>query len=268
MTAIQELGWPVGAFVFVLGLMVGSFLNVCSYRLPRGESVVFPGSHCPGCGKSVMWYDNIPLISYLALGGKCRRCKAGISIRYFFGELSNGLLWLGLWILYGSSIQFLAGIILFSILLTITVTDFETGLIPDKMTFPGLGAGLILSAVFPQLQARDVWYFGIMDSLLGLLAGGGVLILTGWLGNLIFRKESMGGGDVKLLAMIGTFLGWEKAVLVFMFAPLTAIFFALYMKYFKKSETIPFGPFLALTGAVFFTHGDKIISYLFLTYGV
>lgn len=268
MTGLNELGWPAGAFVFVLGLMVGSFLNVCSYRLPRGESVVFPGSHCPSCGKSVIWYDNIPLISYLALGGKCRNCKERISIRYFSGELLCGLIWLGLWFFYGISAEFFAGIILFSVLLTITFTDFETGLIPDKMTFPGMVAGLILSAVFPQLQAREIWYLGAMDSALGLLAGGGILILTGWLGQLIFKKESMGGGDVKLLAMIGTFLGWEKAVLVFMFAPLTAIFFALYMKYFKKSETIPFGPFLALTGAVFFTHGDKIISYLFSTYGV
>ncbi len=268
MTALNELGWPLGALIFILGLMIGSFLNVCSFRLPRGESVVFPGSHCPQCGSGVKWYDNIPLVSFLALGGKCRNCKNRISIRYFFGELLCGLGWLGLWLMYGISVKFFAGIILFSILLTVTFTDFETGLVPDKMTFPGMAAGFVLSAIFPQLHAREIWYLGLLDSVLGLLAGGGVLILTAWLGSLIFRKESMGGGDVKLLAMIGTFLGWEKAVLIFFFAPLTAIFFALYMKYAKKSETIPFGPFLALTGAVFFTHGDKIISYLFSTYGV
>lgn len=268
MTALNELGWPVGLLIFVLGLMIGSFLNVCSFRLPRGESVVFPGSHCPKCGAAVQWHDNIPLISYLMLGAKCRSCKAGISIRYFMGELLNGLLWLGLWFLYGISAQFFAGIILFSILLTVTFTDFETGLIPDKMTFPGMAAGLVLSAAFPQLHGKEIWYLGLINSAIGLLAGGGILILTGLLGNLIFRKESMGGGDVKLLAMIGAFLGWEKVLLVFMFAPLTAIFFALYMKFVKKSETIPFGPFLALTGALFFTHGDRIISYIFSTYGV
>ncbi len=268
MTAIQELGWPVGAFIFVLGLMIGSFLNVCSFRLPRGESVVFPGSHCPNCASAVKWYDNIPLVSFIALGGKCRNCMKKISIRYFFGELLCGLIWLGLWLFYGISAEFFAGIILFSILLTVTFTDFETGLIPDKMTFPGIAAGLVLSTVFPQLQDRDLWYWGLMDSALGVFAGGGILIFTGWLGSIVFKKESMGGGDVKLLALIGAFIGWEKAILVFFFAPLTAILFALYMKYFKKSETIPFGPFLALTGALFFTHGDKVISYLFSTYGV
>jgi len=256
------------SFVFIFGVVIGSFLNVCIHRLPQGQSVVSPGSRCPKCEKPIAWYDNIPLFSYLILRGKCRACSARISFRYFLIELANGLLWLMLWFFYGRTPLFFTGIVLFSILLAICVTDFETGLIPDKLTFPGMIAGLAFSAFCPELHGETLWYRGLGASFLGLLGGGAILFGVGLLGNAIFKKESMGGGDIKLLAMLGAFLGLKEVFYVFTFSPLAALPFALYMKIFRKAETIPYGPFLAVTGACFFIFGEKIESFIFSTYGV
>lgn len=253
----------IDGFIFIVGLCFGSFLNVCIHRMPRGESIVNPPSHCPGCIKSIAWYDNIPVLSFLILMGKCRYCGTRISSRYFFVELASGALWLSLWFMYGFSWVFAAGVVLLSILLAVSVIDLETGLIPDKFTFPGMTIGLILSAVSPQLHDQILWYRGLTHSAIGLLAGGGILFAIGMLGNFLFRKESMGGGDVKLLAMLGAFLGWKKVILIFLFSPLTALPFALYAKFVEKGETIPFGPFLAVTGAWMFIYGDKISEIFF-----
>ncbi|OGW82777.1 MAG: hypothetical protein A2Z83_05305 [Omnitrophica bacterium GWA2_52_8] len=250
-------------FIFFLGAVFGSFLNVCIHRVPKGESVVKPGSRCPECLKPIRWFDNIPVLSFLALRGQCRNCGVKISPRYFLVELSSGGFWLGLWKLYGFSGFSAAGVILFSILLVVSATDFETGFIPDKLTFPGMAAGFLLSALFPALQGESLWYRGELKSLLGFVAGGGILLAIGFFGNWIFKKESMGGGDIKLIAMLGAFLGVEKVLLVFLFAPLAAIPFALYMKFARKAETIPFGPFLALAGALLFVYGDWIGKTLF-----
>ncbi len=245
-------------FVFIFGAVFGSFLNVCIHRIPKGESILRPPSHCPACHTLIGWFDNIPLASFLMLSGKCRSCGARIPFRYFFVELFSAGFWLWLWRLYGPSPFFLAAVILFSILTVISATDFETGLIPDKMTLPGMAAGFLLSAVFPFFHGETVWYWGFLKSLLGFGTGGGILLGIGLLGNLIFKKESMGGGDIKLIAMLGAFLGLEKTLLVFLFAPVTAIPFALYMKYARRAETIPFGPFLAASGALLFVYGDWI----------
>lgn len=247
--------------IFALGLIVGSFLNVCIHRMPRGESIVSPGSHCPACSKAVAWHDNIPLLSYAALGGKCRYCKIRISPRYCLTELICGLMWFGLFWFYGFSAFFLAAVFLFTVLLAVTVTDFETGLIPDELSFSGIVLGLAVSAWAPEIHGKTVWYEGLLASALGLLAGGGILYGMAWIGDRIFKKDSMGGGDVKLLAMIGTFLGIKNTIFVFFMAPFPALPFGLYMKYIKKSETIPFGPFLAAAAAVFFIWGDLITAY-------
>jgi leader peptidase (prepilin peptidase) / N-methyltransferase len=258
----------VGVFVFVMGAIVGSFLNVCIYRMPRGESIVSPGSHCPSCEKPVMWFDNIPLFGFMVLGGKCRHCKAGFSPRYFVVELLNALIWLALWLHYGAAPQFFAGVILFSILLAVTCTDFETGLIPDKLSFPGMAAGLLLSLIFPELQGKTEWYQGLLASFLGLLAGGGVLYLVGMIGDFIFKKETMGGGDIKLLAMIGAFVGMQKVFFVFLLSPIPAAPIALFLKLTRKAETLPYGPYLALTGACFFLAGEPIMAEILKYYGV
>ena len=254
--------------VFIFGSIVGSFLNVCIHRMPREESIVSPGSHCPHCAKPIAWYDNIPLLSFLILRGRCRHCPARISGRYFAVELANALIWLGLWLRFGTGAFFYAGAVFFSILLAVTMTDFETGYIPDKLSLPGCLAGLVLSAIFPVLQGRGIWYWGLWESFKGLLGGGAVLILVGWVGEKIFKKESMGGGDVKLLAMMGAFLGLRHALLIFFVAPFAAIPFALHMKFFRKAETIPYGPFLAVTGAAFYVAGDPIARFIMHLYGV
>ncbi len=253
----------IDSFLFFLGAVFGSFLNVCIHRIPKEESIVRPASHCPACQQGIAWQDNIPLVSFLWLRCRCRNCRAKISPRYFLVELFSGGLWLWLWKLYGLSGFFIAGVLLFSILLVVSATDFETGLIPDKLTFPGMAAGILLSVFFPALQKENLWYWGGLKSLLGLATGGGILLGIGFFGNWVFKKESMGGGDIKLIAMLGAFLGIEKTLLVFLFAPLMAIPFALYMKFARKAETIPFGPFLALAGALLFVYGDWIGRTLF-----
>ena len=266
-------GWEgkdplMAVFIFILGSVVGSFLNVCIHRMPRGESIVSPGSHCPACHQPVMWYHNIPLVSFLMLEGKCRHCAVKISPRYFVVELLNALIWLGLFFYYGFSAPFWAGIVLFSILLAVTFTDFETGLIPDKLSLPGMAAGLLLSAIFPELHGKTEWYSGLLAAGLGLLVGGAVLYVTGWIGDMVFKKETMGGGDIKLLAMLGAFLGFKKILFVFLLSPIPAAPIALFLKFTRKAETIPFGPYLALTGACFYLIGEPIMTEILKYYGV
>lgn len=248
-------------FIFLLGIVAGSFLNVCIWRIPRRESIVSPGSHCPQCRKPVAWRDNIPLLSYLLLLGKCRHCKIRISPRYFLVELLSGILWVLMWRYYGFSSGMGAGILFLSFLLMMSVTDLETGLIPDWLSLPGIGLGLAVSAVFPALHEREIWYLGLGQSFLGAAVGGGLLIIVAIIGDWMFKKESMGGGDVKLLAFIGAFLGAQKAVFVFFLSPFFALFFALYVKLIRKGETIPYGPFLAFPAAVCYVYGDQWIRF-------
>jgi leader peptidase (prepilin peptidase)/N-methyltransferase len=255
-------------FVFCVGAIVGSFLNVCIYRMPRDLSVVFPRSFCPQCKAKIPWYENIPLASYLLLQGKCFRCRRPIPIRYFLVELASALIAWSLWRQYGLSAEFFTGVIFFALILVATMTDFETGLIPDQITIPGMLLGLALSVTGHGHFPQTLWYQKLFESFLGLLAGGGILFLVGWLGKLAFRKDSMGGGDVKLLAMIGAFIGLTKVGLVFLLAPFPALPFAIWQRFVKKEETIPFGPFLALAGAVMFMEGDAVINFLSKLYGV
>lgn len=258
----------VPCFVFAFGAIIGSFLNVCIHRMPRDLSIVRPRSRCPHCEAMIPWYENIPLVSYLLLRGKCARCRKPIAFRYFLVELVTAVgAWL-LWRHYGLSATFAASAIFFAMLFVATVTDFETGLIPDEITITGMIAGLALSVTGHGHFTQAFWYQRLLASLVGLLVGGGILILTGWLGKLVFRKDSMGGGDVKLLAMMGAFLGAGDAVLIFFLAPFPALPFAMWQRYVKKEEIMPFGPFLAITGAILFLKGDVIMDFLLKTYGV
>ena len=255
-------------FVFAAGAIVGSFLNVCIYRMPRDLSIVLPRSFCPHCKAMIPWYENIPLLSYLLLRGKCFRCRRSISIRYFLVEFVTAVIaWL-LWQRYGLSAEFVASAIFFAMIIVATMTDFETGLIPDEITITGMLLGLGLSVIGHGHFTQTYWYQKLLASGAGLLAGGGILLLTGWLGKLVFRKDSMGGGDVKLLAMVGAFVGMTKVGLVFLLAPFPALPFALWQRFVKKEETIPFGPFLAFAGAFIFVEGDAILNFLSRTYGV
>jgi len=257
-----------GWFVFFIGAIVGSFLNVCIFRMPRDLSIVLPRSFCPHCKAMIPWYENIPLVSYLLLRGKCFRCRRPISVRYFLVELTAaGIAWF-LWQRYGFSAEFVASAIFFAMIIVVTMTDFETGLIPDEITVAGMIVGLAISVTGHGHFMQTFWYQKLLASLAGLLAGGGILLLVGWLGKLVFRKESMGGGDVKLLAMIGAFVGLSKVGLVFLLAPFPALPFALWQRFVKKEETIPFGPFLALAGALAFVEGDAVLNFLTKSFGV
>lgn len=251
-------------YIFFLGICVGSFLNVCISRFPKDESIVTPGSHCPHCGKKIVWYDNIPLASFILLRGRCRACGKGIAVRYFLVELATGILWVYAWREWGLSAAFGVAILAGSILIGITATDFETGYIPNRFTYFGMICGLAFSMIFPAIHGKAVWHEGLLQSLGGLAGGGGILFLVGWLGSVIFRKDAMGGGDIKLLAMLGAFLGVKKALLIFFVSPFPAIPLALYAKFVKKEETIPFGPFLAIAGLWCLFYGEAFLSHFLI----
>lgn len=247
--------------VFILGTVFGSFLNVCIHRLPREESIFWPPSYCPACRKSVPWHDNVPVLSFLLLQGRCRRCGAGISVRYFMVELLTGLFYLWVWLNFGWTWRAVVAAILFSLLLVATFVDIEHQIIPDEVSVGGLGFGLLLSSLIPSLHGAVIWWRGLTDSLIGAVVGGAVIYLTGVLGNLVFRKESMGGGDVKLLAMLGAFLGWKKVIFVYLLAPLLALPLGLFLKFVKRVEVVPFGPFLSLAAWISFLWGDRLIAW-------
>lgn len=265
----DEEGDLVSLFVFAAGLVVGSFLNVLIQRWPRNESVIRPGSHCPACGRAIAWFDNIPVLSFVILRGRCRNCKRAISFRYPFVEIASGVLWLWSWRTHGMSPTFWTGAIFVSLLLVVSMTDLETGLIPDQVSLGGIAVGLMMSLAWPELQGSSVRFNSFVRSALGMVAGGGLIYLTGVVGNVVFRRQlvrlgmdqSMGGGDVKLLAMAGSFLGWEKVLLAFFTAPLLGLPFALYERFAKKEATIPYGPFLSLACLVQFYFGGFIRSY-------
>ncbi len=233
------------ATVCLFGALVGSFLNVCIHRLPRRESVVWPSSHCPACAAPIAPYDNLPLLSFLVLGGRCRACRAPISLRYPTVEAANAagyglILW---W--FGAGWPAAAYALLFSSLLVITAIDLTHQIIPDAITLPGIPAGLILSATILPI--------GLLDSVLGLLVGGGLLWFIAWVSPYLFGKEGMGGGDIKLLAMVGAFLGWKPTLLTIMVGAMTGSLVGISLLSFKllrRDQYIPFGPFLAFGALV------------------
>ena len=233
--------WLLYLVVGTLGALIGSFLNVCIFRLPRGESIAWPGSHCPSCAHPIKFYDNIPLLSYLWLGGRCRACRASISIRYPLVETSNALGYLTIVWSFGASWTAALYALLFSALVVVTGTDLTHKMIPNVITIPGVVVGL--------LGAVTVLPVGGIDSVLGLAVGGGILWLLAWLSPYLFGKEGMGGGDIKLLAMIGAFLGWKPALLTIMIGSLTGSIIGISLialRIIKRDDYIPFGPFLVL----------------------
>jgi leader peptidase (prepilin peptidase)/N-methyltransferase len=228
----------------LFGAIVGSFLNVCIYRLPRHEGVVWPGSHCPSCGNPIAWYDNIPVISYLLLLGRCRTCRVSIPPRYLIVEIANALGYVAiLWHfgLNGMSVLYAA---LYSALIVVVGTDLSHKIIPNTITLPGVLVGL--------LGAVTVLPVGIVNSVLGIVVGGGLLWVLAWASPYLFGKEGMGGGDIKLLAMVGAFLGWKPALLTIMIGSLIGSVVGIGLiaaRIIKRDEYIPFGPFLVV-GAV------------------
>jgi len=248
--------WPIQLLLFAAGLSIGSFLNVVIYRLPRNKSVVWPRSYCPSCEKVIPFYLNIPIVSYVILMGKCRYCGARISPRYLIIELISGLTVVGYFTYFGLNLQALAAVVLTLVLIPVFFIDFEHRIIPDVISIPGIAIGFGLSFV----TAEPGW----IGSLIGILLGGGGLLSLGLLGDYLFKKESLGGGDVKLAAMLGAFLGWQKVLFVFISSAMLGLIGAVIMialsKKMRETHQIPFGPFLAAAAVIALFFGDKLIS--------
>jgi len=240
------------AYVAFLGLAFGSFLNVCIVRLPAERSIFRPRSACPQCGHQLRWYENIPLISYLALRGRCRACHARISIRYPLVELAGGLIWVGAYLYFDSVWQALSGALFGTILLGIAVTDAREYIIPDELSLGGLIVGLALS--FAPGRPEPLW------SLIGAAAAFAVMYGVAVAGEWAFKKPALGGGDIKMMAMVGAFLGPGYALLtIFVGSFIGAIIFGPIG--LKTGKLVPFGVFLALGAAVVFVWGDAMVGW-------
>ena len=249
--------------VFIFGSIVGSFLNVCIYRLPKGRSVVVPGSYCPNCTAAIHWYDNIPILGYIFLGGRARCCKAKISIRYFIVEIFTASIFLVLFSTFGLTPKFFAYAVMVSGLIVATFVDFEIQEIPDEVSIGGLGLGLALAVTFPSILNETTRLNGFLNSILGALAGGGMIYVMGMLGEFAFKKEAMGGGDVKLLAMVGAFIGWKLVLLTFFLAPVFGSVVGIILKIRHGRDIIPYGPYLSLAAVCSIFFGEKILRMLF-----
>ena len=244
---------------FAWGSMLGSFLNVCIYRLPREQSVVRPRSRCPGCERPIAWYDNVPLLSFALLRAKCRHCRKPISWRYPVVEALTGLATVGVLHRFGANATGVIYVAFVAALIAASFVDLEFQIIPDEISVGGLAVGLALSALVPALHGTDSHLVSLGRSVLGVLAGGGILYGTAMIGDFIFRKESMGGGDIKLLAMAGAVLGWKPVLVTFFTAPILALIPGLFVLAFKKSHIIPYGPFLSLALVISLFWGDALL---------
>ena len=248
-------------FVFFFGAVVGSFLNVCIYRLPRGESIVVPGSHCPGCRRPIPWYLNIPFASYLALRGRCAYCKAKISFRYFAVEGLTALMFVAVYWRFKASPDFLIYAALFSALIIVSFIDIEHWIIPDELTIPGAVIGLLVSAAYPRFQGEASRLWALGDSLFGMVFGFVSLYLIGVLGKIAYKKEAMGGGDLMLFMFIGAFLGWKLTIAAFFLAPVFGSLVGVPKLLMKKQDTIQYGPFLVLAAFVCVMFKEDILLY-------
>ncbi|HEN20998.1 MAG: prepilin peptidase [Deltaproteobacteria bacterium] len=243
-------------FSFLFGLALGSFLNVCIYRIPAKISIIRPPSNCPRCGEKIRFYDNIPLLSFILLYGKCRYCHDKISWRYPAVEITAGLLSIALFTRYGFSYQYIILLFFTLALVTVSFIDLDHQIIPDIISLPGILAGLIVSLFSEHL----LWH----DSLIGIIAGGGSLFLIGKLYELITGKEGIGGGDVKLLAMIGAWMGWKALPLIVLMSSLIgAIIGSVFLLLSGKGlrARIPFGPFLSIGSLLYVFFGRELTNW-------
>ena len=272
------------AIVLIIGLCVGSFLNVCIYRLPRELSVVKPSSFCPKCNKPINWYDNIPLVSFIVLGRRCRSCKEPIPFRYFLVELITGAVFLFFYLKYGISFLSVKYVILFSLCILVSFIDIDYRAIPGWICIIGIILGLTISVIetiilFNKNYLFDfkITDFPIVKSIRGIFLCIGLsyfLKLMGDFGLWIYltirkkdsiegEKEALGLGDVDFLGMVGAFLGWQTGVLTFFLAPLVALVYGIYIIAFKKSHLIAYLPFLSLGCLIAVIFGQQIIKFFF-----
>ena len=236
----------------VFGLLVGSFLNVVIARVPEGRSVWAPRSACPRCSALIAWYDNIPLLSFLVLRGRCRGCRAGIPWRYPIVEATTASAFALAYLLLGPTPQFLVAAVLLGALIAITAIDLRHQIIPDVISLPGIVVGFVANSLLP---GGVSW----LDSLIGIAVGGGIFLVI-----ILVSGGGMGGGDMKLGAMLGAFLGWKLGLLALLLGVLAggAVAVVLLLRGRKgRKDAIPFGPYLALGGAVALLWGDQVLTW-------
>lgn len=248
--------------VLILGAAIGSFLNVCIYRIPLSKSIVWPGSFCPFCEHPIKWFHNIPLVSFLLLRGKCAYCSRPIAVRYFIVELFTALIGAGLLAHFGMEPSFFVYWAFTCALIVVVGIDIEYQQIPDVISLPGIVAGAVLVTAL-RLDGSGTYGLALLNSGLGILAGGGSMFLLGVVGELIYKKEALGGGDVKLMAMIGAFIGWKLVLVTFFLAPVLGSGVGIFMKIRFHKEVIAYGPYLSLAAFISLLYGDNIIGYLF-----
>lgn len=268
------LDWMVPVLAGLYGLLIGSFLNVCSLRWPVDESVVRPRSRCPRCETLIAWYDNVPVVSWLVLGGKCRRCSAPVSMQYPLVELATGLMWAAAFALHGPTWEALRGSIFLTIVFGISISDARFYIIPDQFSLGGTVAGLAMAF----LPGGIDW----LPALIGAASGYGVLWFVGVAGTWLIRKlspgrleeagvdQAMGGGDIKMMMMVGAFLGpWGVALTIFLGSLLAMLFVMLgaVIAMVKTGDEdvskrlIPLGVFLAAGGGVAYVWGEAIVRW-------
>jgi len=251
------MSWITLFFGFAFGTIVGSFLNVCIHRIPQEESIVTPSSHCPSCKTPIRFYDNIPLVSFICLRGRCRACQAPISWRYPLVEFLMGLFSLVLLLRYGISLFYVIYFALFAALTLVSFIDLTHRIIPDVISLPGIIIGVLISLFHPQLS--------ITNSLIGVLVGGGSLYVVASVYHLVTKREGMGGGDIKLLAMIGAFIGWKGVLFTILcssfIGSVVGVTLMLISSEADSKYAVPFGPFLSLGAVIYVVWGEFLITW-------
>lgn len=248
-------------FAFIFGAAIGSFLNVCIFRIPAKESIVKPSSQCPSCHQPIRFYDNIPIISFIILKARCRDCGEKISWRYPLVELITAIFSLLLFIKFGLTLNFFVFFLFTAVLIVITFIDLDHQIIPDILSLPGIPI-FFLAAIF---IVKVPWH----EALIGLLIGGGVLFAIAFVYEFITKREGMGGGDIKLLAMIGGFFGWKSLIFILLFSSLAGLLIGLTAMIVKKKDmkyAVPFGPFLSAAAVAYIFFGDAFMRFLSLGY--
>ncbi|MBI2833123.1 MAG: prepilin peptidase [Acidobacteria bacterium] len=249
------------AYLVALGLIVGSFLNVCIYRIPSGGSIAWPASHCPACKDPIRWFDNIPIVSFIVLGGRCRHCGARISFRYPAVELITAALFAIEFWAVGWQPLLLPRLLFVSALVVLFVIDLQHHILPNVITLPGIAVGFALSLFFPP---------GWVSALIGIVVGGGVLFLVAEAYYRVRKEEGLGMGDVKMLAMIGAFLGWQLALLTLVLSSFAGSLFGVGLMIAGRGGlkyALPYGTFLALAAITSALFGREILRWYFSFYG-
>lgn len=253
------------AIVFVLGASIGSFLNVCIYRMPLDRSVVHPGSHCAACGSPIPWRHNIPILSWLLLRGRAACCGTRIDARYALVELLTGVMITALWHQYNPAYAVVWSVVVCGLIVA-SFIDFDHFIIPDEISLGGALLGVVLSTAMPELHGKATHWGGFLSSVIGLIVGGGGLMMVAIAGLIILRKEAMGMGDVKLMAAFGAFYGWTAPPFILAVASLVGSVAGMMILMQQKrmwGVRMPFGPYLALAGVYWLFGGREwMIEYL------